>query len=157
MQLLLCIDVIANPKNSELLALCKWWEGRRRDESRLYKGRSQKRSHSHSVHNICFIRGDVCDGLRLRIPWIAEISDAIDLRDAYQMRWIPSLEGIAAYTFRWCFGWRKYFSLLLSIFHFLLLMPSLIKSWVEHTLGALPDNFVAIIKSLKVIFVSFRW
>ncbi|MBN4006957.1 hypothetical protein [Nostoc sp. LPT] len=41
--------------------------------------RSKERSHSHSVHNICFIRGD-------RIPWIAEISDAIDLRDAYKMR-----------------------------------------------------------------------
>ncbi|MEH2430469.1 MAG: hypothetical protein V7K26_23790 [Nostoc sp.] len=48
--------------------------------------RSQKRclrratpTHSHSIHNICFIR---CD----RIPWIAEISDAIDLRDAYETR-----------------------------------------------------------------------
>ncbi|MCC5601671.1 hypothetical protein [Nostoc favosum] len=36
---------------------------------------SKKRSHSHSVRNICFTRGD-------RILWIAEISDAIDLRDA---------------------------------------------------------------------------
>ncbi|QMS91055.1 hypothetical protein HUN01_26995 [Nostoc edaphicum CCNP1411] len=48
--------------------------------------RSQKRflrratpTHSHSVYNICFTRGD-------RIPWIAEISDAIDLPDAYEMR-----------------------------------------------------------------------
>jgi hypothetical protein len=86
MQLLLCIDVIANPKNSELFALCKCWEGRRRDSSRLYKGRSQKRclrratpTHFHSVYDICFIR---CD----RIPSIAEKSDAIDLRDVYEMR-----------------------------------------------------------------------
>ncbi|MEH2305085.1 hypothetical protein [Nostoc sp.] len=41
--------------------------------------RSQKQSHFHSVHDICFIRGD-------RIPWIAERSDAIDLRDAYETR-----------------------------------------------------------------------
>ncbi|QKQ74122.1 hypothetical protein [Nostoc sp. TCL240-02] len=48
--------------------------------------RSQKRclrratpTHSHSVHNIRFIRGD-------RIPWIAEISDVIDLRDTYKMQ-----------------------------------------------------------------------
>ncbi|MFW9262171.1 hypothetical protein [Nostoc sp. CALU 546] len=46
--------------------------------------RSQKRclrratpTHSHSVYNICFIRGD-------RIFWIAEKPDAIDLRDAYE-------------------------------------------------------------------------
>ncbi|WP_334771070.1 hypothetical protein [Nostoc sp.] len=26
--------------------------------------RSKKRSHSHSVHNICFIRGDAFPGLR---------------------------------------------------------------------------------------------
>ncbi|WP_298908560.1 hypothetical protein [uncultured Nostoc sp.] len=56
--------------------------------------RSQKRAHSHCVYNICFIRGDVCDGLRLRIPWIAEISDAIYLGDAYEMRSIASLQGI---------------------------------------------------------------
>ena len=65
MQLLPCIDVIANLKNSELFALCKCRK-ERRDESRLYKGRSQKRSHSHPVYNICFSWGDVCDGLRLR-------------------------------------------------------------------------------------------
>ncbi|MEH2208308.1 MAG: hypothetical protein V7K53_30250 [Nostoc sp.] len=41
--------------------------------------RSQKRSHSHSVYNICFIR---CD----RIPWIAERSDTIDLQEADEMR-----------------------------------------------------------------------
>ncbi|WP_143854028.1 hypothetical protein [Nostoc sp. 'Peltigera membranacea cyanobiont' 210A] len=48
--------------------------------------RSQKRclrratpTHCHSVYNVCFTR---CD----RIPWIGEISDAIDLRDAYEMR-----------------------------------------------------------------------
>ncbi|MEH1868888.1 MAG: hypothetical protein V7K69_28385 [Nostoc sp.] len=60
MQLLLCIDVIANPKNSELFALCKWWEGRRRDESRLYKGGDRK--------------NDACGGLRLRIPILFTIS-----------------------------------------------------------------------------------
>jgi hypothetical protein len=38
MQLLLCIDVVANPKNSELFALCKWREGRRRDESPSLQG-----------------------------------------------------------------------------------------------------------------------
>ncbi|MEH2420982.1 MAG: hypothetical protein V7K48_08640 [Nostoc sp.] len=39
---MLCIDVIANPKNSELFALCKCREGRRRDESLLYKGGDRK-------------------------------------------------------------------------------------------------------------------
>ncbi|MEH2166778.1 MAG: hypothetical protein V7K41_08925 [Nostoc sp.] len=41
--------------------------------------RSKKQSHFRPVYNICFTRGD-------RIPWIAEISDAIDLRDAYEMQ-----------------------------------------------------------------------